>query len=57
MQDVDVHLWVGDRDDVVTYTVQVEDGVFDTEEAIEKARERGEADGYEDLNLKEIERG
>lgn len=55
MQDVDVHLWVGDQDDVVTYTVAVEDGVFDTEEAIEKASERAQADGYEDVNLKEIE--
>jgi hypothetical protein len=55
MQDVNVSLWVGDQDDVVTYTVAVEDGVFDTEEAIEKASERAQTDGYEDVNLKEIE--
>jgi hypothetical protein len=46
---------VGDQDDVVTYTVAVEDGVFDTQEAIEKASERAQADGHEDVNLKEIE--
>jgi len=57
MQDVDVHLWVGDQDDVVTYTVAVEDGLFDTQQAIDEASERAQADGYEDVNLKEIETG
>jgi hypothetical protein len=55
MQDVAVHLWVGDQDDVVTYTVAVEDGVFDTQEAIDKAQAEAAADGYDDVNLKEIE--
>jgi hypothetical protein len=55
MVDVDVHLWVGDQEDVVTYTVDVPDGVFDTQKAIEKAQDRAESDGYEDTNLKEIE--
>jgi len=55
MQDVAVHLWVGDQDDVVTYTVAVEDGVFDTQDAIDKATARAHADGHEDVNLKEIE--
>lgn len=54
MQDVKVFLWVGDRDDVVEYVVSVEGGVTDTEVAIEKAKERATADGYDDLNLKEV---
>lgn len=55
MADVSVHLWVGDQEDVVTYTVTVDDGVFDTQEAIDRAQAKAEADGYDDVNLKEIE--
>jgi len=55
MANVDVHLWIGDQDDVVTYTVDVDDGVFDTQKAIDEASERAQADGYDDVNLKEIE--
>lgn len=55
MPEVTVRLWVGDQDDVVSYTVSVPGGVTDTEAAVEAARAEAESDGYEDLNLKEIE--
>jgi len=55
MSQVAVRLWVGDQEDVVSYTVSVPGGVTDTEAAVEAARTEAEADGYEDLNLKEIE--
>lgn len=54
MEEVDVQLWVGDRDDVITYTVAVEDGIRNTDEAVKQAIEQAEQEGYEDLNLKEV---
>ncbi len=55
MSRVEVELWVGDQEEVVSYTVDVEGGVTNTEAAVERARERAEADGYEDVNLKQLE--
>jgi len=40
-----------------TAQAHVEDGLFDTQQAIDEASERAQADGYEDVNLKEIETG
>lgn len=54
MQQVTVELWVGDQEDVVSYTVSVDGGVTNTEAALEQARSQAQADGYEDLNLKEL---
>ena len=55
MARVEVELWIGDQEDVVTYTVDVDGGVTNTDRAVEKARERAEADGYEDVNLKQLQ--
>jgi L-alanine-DL-glutamate epimerase-like enolase superfamily enzyme len=54
MEDLDVQLWVGDQDDVLTYTVAVDGGIHNTDEAVQQAIERAQADGYEDLNLKGV---
>lgn len=54
METLDVQLWVGDQEDVLTYTVAVEGGIRNTDEAVEQAIEQAKADGYEDLNLKEV---
>ncbi len=55
MAHVEVELWIGDQEDVVTYTVDVDGGVTNTERAVQKARERAEADGHEDVNLKQLQ--
>lgn len=55
MARVEVELWIGDQADVVSYTVDVEGGVTNTEDAVEKAREKAAADGHEDVNLKRLE--
>jgi hypothetical protein len=55
MTRVRVDLWVGDQEDVVSYTVDVDGGVTNTEAAVAAARERAVADGHEDVNLKEME--
>lgn len=55
MQQVTVELWIGDQEDVVSYTVSVDDGVINTEAAIEKARIQAEQDGHDDINLKQID--
>lgn len=55
MARVEVELWIGDQEDVVSYTVDVDGGVTNTQAAVDAARERAEADGYEDVNLKQLE--
>jgi parvulin-like peptidyl-prolyl isomerase len=54
MEKLDVQLWVGDQDDVLTYTVAVDGGIRNTDEAVQQAIEEAKQDGYEDLNLKEV---
>ena len=52
MPKLDVTLWVDDRSDVVTYTV---DGDLKRPgPAIERAREEATADGYDEIALKEV---
>ncbi len=55
MPKVDVHLWIGDEEDVVTYTVDVDGGVDNTDVAADRAMERAEADGHDNVNLKQVE--
>ncbi len=55
MARVEVELWVGDQEDVVSYTVDVDGGVTNTDRAVTAARERATADGYEDVNLKQLQ--
>lgn len=53
MPELAVHLWIDDRSDVVTYTV---DGDLKRPgEAVRKAQERAAEDGHEDVNLKTVE--
>lgn len=52
MPKLDVHLWVDDRSDVVTYTV---DGDLKRPgAAVDEAREAATDDGYDEVNLKEV---
>ncbi|MCU4801504.1 hypothetical protein OB920_14080 [Halobacteria archaeon HArc-gm2] len=52
MPKLDVQLWVDDRTDVVTYTV---DGDLKRPgDAIERAREEAASEGYAEVNLKEV---
>lgn len=52
MPKLDVTFWVDDRGDVVTYTVDGE--LKRPGGAVERARERATADGYDEVNLKEV---
>lgn len=52
---VEVTFWVNDRDGLVSYVVDVEGGTENPDDAIVAATEQAEADGYEDLNVKDIE--
>ena len=52
MPKLDVQLWVDGRNDVVTYTV--EGDLKRPGAAIESAREKATADGYDEVNLKEV---
>ena len=52
MPQLDVKFWVDGRNDVATYTV---DGDLKRPgKAIERAREEASADGYDEVNLKEV---
>lgn len=52
MPKLDAQLWVDDRSDVVTYTV---DGDLKRPgPAIERALEKAMGDGYDEVNLKEV---
>lgn len=52
MPELVVELWIEDREDVVSYTV---DGDLKRPgEAVAKAREQASADGYDEVNLKEV---
>ena len=52
MRKLDFELWVDDRTDVVTYTV---DGDLKRPgPAVERAREAAAADGHDEVNLKEV---
>ena len=55
MARVEVELWYGDQDGVVSYTVDVDGGVRNTQAALRMARERAHDDGYEEVNLKNLE--
>ena len=52
MRKLDVQLWVEGGEDVVTYTVEGE--LKRPGSAVERARERATADGYDEVALKEV---
>jgi|AntDeeMinimDraft_4_1070355.scaffolds.fasta_scaffold00644_7 hypothetical protein len=52
MPKLDIQLWVDDRNDVVTYTV---DGDLKRPgDAVERAREEASSEGHDEVNLKEV---